>query len=188
MNAPHARYTTFLLAAGFNDDELGRVLELDGFLRPDPGDLTALRIALADRPPDFILDDPAHEPSASWLRTHRLTGLARRDVPTTQAIGLLRSGACTAVELLLLARVSPSDVAHFLAQNGVDGVTAAGVQAFQVAFWDVENTSLEDLVQARQAHPLRKAFTEALSMADDELLEVVRRSLGGSHRQLLMSN
>lgn len=144
------------------------------------------RITLADRPVEFTLDDPAHEPSVSWLRTHRLTGLARRDVHAVQAIGLLRSGARTAVELLLLARASPSDVAHFLGQNGVDGVTTAGVQAFEAYFWNVDASPLEALLAVRQGHPLRKAYAEALSLADDELLEVARRSLGGSHRQLLL--
>lgn len=188
MIGPHARYVTFLVAAGFNDEEIGRMVGVDGFPPPDPGELTALHIALADRPAGFTLDDPAHEPSASWLRAHRLTGLARRDAPTTQAIRLLRSQARTAVELLLLGRVSPADVAHFLTQNAIDGVTTAGVQAFVAYFWDTEATPLESLLAVRQGHPRRQAYAEALSMDDDELLETARRALGGNHRKMLMTN
>ena len=181
----NGRYLQFLVVAGFDDEEIGRLLELDGFQVPDPGHLAQERIALAaDRPSDLVLGDPAHEPSMNWLRSHRLTGLVRRDDAARRAIALLRSPNRTAVELLLLGRVSPTEVVEFLARHGVSGVTVEAVQAFATYFFDVDGTPVDKVIESRNQHPLRTMYAAAVTAEDDEFFTAVAGLVSGRHRQL----
>jgi hypothetical protein len=184
MNAPHRRYLQFLVVAGFTDDEVCRLLELDGFQVPDLGAMAAERIALANRPSGLALGDPADERSMNWLREHRLTGLVRRDAAAERAIALLRSSNRTAVELLLLGRVSPGETAEFLALEGVPDVTPEAVQAFEAYFWDVDGTPVDKILESRSLHPLRAMYAAAVTAEDDEFFAAVKRLVMGHQRNL----
>ena len=188
MNAPHAKFVEFLVAVlDLDDHEVRRMLVMDDLMAPDIGEFARLHVELSEKPDDFTVADPLHEPSVQWSRERKLLGLARNDVSVREAVRLLRSSGRLAAEVLLLAGVSTSSVSSFLAEHHVDGISTTGVEAFRRYFWATDTLAVADLVTFLRGHPNADFYTRVLGMTPDEALTLAKTLVGTRAGHMLMT-
>jgi len=171
MMFPHDRYLTYLVVLGLSDEEISRLLEMDGLVVPDEAEFSRLRYELADRPQPFKPFDPEDEATMEWLQSQHLLGLLRGKDSSTEAFRILRSPVLRhPIEMLLLGGHSTSTVLQFLQERRLPKASGRGVAVYGNYFWNVPGLDLAEWAMFLDRYSVGDSFQTILSAEPDKVI------------------
>ena len=173
MKYPHRRFLVYLMALGFTDEEVVRLVEMDDLVVPSEPELCRLRFRLADKPEPYNPFDPRNKASSQWLQEVQILDLVRGKKFIGEAFSILRSPILRhPVEILTLGGHSESTTRDFLAKRHLPDVSLDGISAFNLYLWDVPSLSVAEWADLLHLHPRGRVYEGLLSGGPEQALKM----------------
>lgn len=178
MAHPSERYVKFLLASSWGASHM-TALDVGSFFEglylAPVQEKTYDRILVEFRPPEpFYFNNKKHQPSVKFMREQGLTDMWNPSDDVRRVLTSLINPTPVRdfVDMLLMGRMHPTDVAKFTADRFSLSVpySAETIAAYAHYFWDVSNTSEKEWAELLRGHPRGMALMSAYRGGSEQAL------------------